>query len=607
MQTSRYDNTLIALWLLASLAAAIPALSLLPAALVGGEYIPAGNDSFYHARRILDAAIGERGFYEFDNMIHAPEGSWLAWPWAYDYLMAQALKVALWLNPELQPMKFLAYVPVFWILVNTALLTLLMRSLQIPAALIAAALLAFALLPLTQSLHGVGLIDHHFIELTFVLLVTWSAIRVLSSPDSVTAAAQLGIALGVAPAAHTSLFVLQIPVLLAVLVLWLNGRHTAFRNLHVTAALLVTSTTVMMLPSEPFREFFFELATFSWFHFYVALCSASALLLMRRFPFSKRNLAIVGGLLSVLALPLIVPFLVGANYIAGGQVGLQTITEVQSPLNMVLQSGSLLGAARYYGYFVLLAPLVFAGFAWLAFRYRSDKELFVAIAGLCGLVMLLAQYRFHPFGSWALLVGAVYFAHRIGTAKGIKPLHVAAGAFLVTVLSLQPVLKYQLFIKQVPGLDREYAVIQPIFDAFAAACDAEPGVVLNAQDDGHPVRFHTDCSVISNNFLLTRQHGEKLIFADRLLQSDPSDLPELAPFVDYVLVHIYSIYTTTDDGPVPTPLDELRALNPPLFYELAIEQNVPPGFELVAELRVEDERNIPYAQVYRIRPTAAPE
>jgi hypothetical protein len=105
---------------------------------------------------------------------------------------------------------------------------------------------------------------------------------------------------------------------------------------------------------------------------------------------------------------------------------------------------------------------------------------------------------------------------------------------------------------------------------------------------------------------LTQQHGEKLIFADVLLQSDPSELRRIAPFVDYVLVHIYSIYTTTDDGAVPTPIDELKALNPPLFYELAIEQKVPPNFELVAELRVEDERDIPYAQVYRIHPPDTP-
>ncbi len=602
MQTSKSDNKLIALWLVASLVAVIPALSLLPGTLVGGEYIPAGNDAMYHARRILDAAMGERGFYEFDTMIHAPEGSWITWPWAYDYLMAQALRLALWVRPEMEPMKFLAHVPVFWLLVNVALLTLLLRSLKLPLALSAVALLGFALSPLTQLLHGVGVIDHHFLELTFVLLVTWSGLRLFDKPGSTSAAVQLGVVLGIAPAAHTSLFVLQIPVLISVLVFWLRGQREPFEKLHVTAAALLTSATIVLLPSEPFRQFFFELTTFSWFHFYVALCSTAALLLMQRLPYSNRNLAIVGASLAVLALPLVIPFFVGANYVAGGQIGLQAITEVKSPLQMALQSGSLLAATRFYGYLLLLAPVVFAGFLWLAFTAKNQRNLFFAVSGLLGIVMLLTQFRFHPFGAWALLAGGVYFAHRLGEAKGLKP-SVLAGVTLIALLVLmQPALRHQLFQKQVPGLDREYAVVHPIFSEFAEACATNPGIALNAQDDGHPIRYHTGCSVISNNFLLTKQHGEKLLFAETLLRSDPSELLDYAPYLEYVFVHIYDIYTTTDDGPVPTPLDELKRLNPPLFFALAIEKNVPSNFELVAELRVEDERDIPYAQVYRITP-----
>ena len=286
MHTSESDNKLIALWLVATLVAVIPALHVLPGSLVNGEYIPSGNDALYHARRILDAAVGERGFYQFDDMIHAPEGSWITWPWAYDYLMAQALKLALLVRPDMEPMKFLAYVPVFWLLVNFGLLTLLIRSLKLPLSLAAVALLGFAISPLTQALHGVGIIDHHFMELTFVLLVIWSGLRYFETPDSAAAAIQLGIALGLAPAAHTSLFILQIPILAAALVFWLQGRQHVLGNLHLTAAALLLSTIIVLIPSEPFREFFFELVTFSWFHFYVAFCSAAAMVLMRWFPVS---------------------------------------------------------------------------------------------------------------------------------------------------------------------------------------------------------------------------------------------------------------------------------------------------------------------------------
>ena len=166
----------VVLWLFASAIAIFLALQLSSAVFVDGQYIPAGNDSFYHARRILDAAIGERGFYQFDDMIHMPEGSWLNWPWGYDHLAALALSFALWIRPSMDPMAFLAHVPVAWVFVNMGLLTLIARKIELGLALSAIALLGFALLPLTQMLHGVGIIDHHFIELTLFLP--------LSAPDS---------------------------------------------------------------------------------------------------------------------------------------------------------------------------------------------------------------------------------------------------------------------------------------------------------------------------------------------------------------------------------------------------------------------------------------
>jgi hypothetical protein len=39
---------------------------------LNGESVPLGNDSFYHARRILDAVRDPSAFYQFDAKIHAP-------------------------------------------------------------------------------------------------------------------------------------------------------------------------------------------------------------------------------------------------------------------------------------------------------------------------------------------------------------------------------------------------------------------------------------------------------------------------------------------------------------------------------------------------------
>ena len=108
---------------------------------------------FYHARRILDAAIGARGFYEFDERLHVPDGAWIPWPWAYDYLMAKATQVALWLDPALDPMAFISYVPVAWILVNAALFLAVCRAIGLSREMQLLAMLCFALSPLTQLLH----------------------------------------------------------------------------------------------------------------------------------------------------------------------------------------------------------------------------------------------------------------------------------------------------------------------------------------------------------------------------------------------------------------------------------------------------------------------
>src|SRR5215471_20614641 len=110
----------VAIWLGASAIAVFFALLLRDSTIVDGLYLPRGNDSFHHARRILEAAIG-RGFYEFDVRLHAPDGSWVPWPWGYDYLMAKGTQIWVWLAPHTDPTTFMCYVPVFWILVNAAL------------------------------------------------------------------------------------------------------------------------------------------------------------------------------------------------------------------------------------------------------------------------------------------------------------------------------------------------------------------------------------------------------------------------------------------------------------------------------------------------------
>jgi hypothetical protein len=281
-------------WLLASLIAVLFALDR-ESAILGDHWLPRGNDSFYHAQRILDAAVGTRGFYQFDERLHVPDGSWISWPWAYDYLMAKATQLALWITPSLDPMAFIAYVPVAWIFVNAALFLAAARASGLSREMQALAMFGFAFSPLTQLLHWIGMVDHHYVEHTFVLLCAWLGLRWFGGPGTWGRPAALGVTLGLATAFHNGLFILQLFPLTAVLVLWLRRSTPPAAELRVFGVALVAATLLGLLPSEPFREGMFEFGLHSWFHLYAAACTALAMAFMAWRSASRRTVgALVG-------------------------------------------------------------------------------------------------------------------------------------------------------------------------------------------------------------------------------------------------------------------------------------------------------------------------
>ncbi len=215
MQSSRLK--FLGWWLLVALIAAGVCGLKWPAAHFSDEYLPFGNDAFYHARRILDTVADPAAFYEFDPKIHAPEGSLLTWPWGYDYAMARLVKAGELLGIPSPPIAILIWLPVLAVLLPVGLIMLIARRLGLRRPLVIIAGLATALSPLTQFLHGVGQIDHHFAEYIFVLATIASGCRWFSRPRGRAAAIMLGIVLGAATAIHNGLFILQVPVLVALL------------------------------------------------------------------------------------------------------------------------------------------------------------------------------------------------------------------------------------------------------------------------------------------------------------------------------------------------------------------------------------------------------
>jgi asparagine N-glycosylation enzyme membrane subunit Stt3 len=589
-----------AIWLVASAIAIFMAMQFFSAAFVDGQYLPVGNDSFYHARRILDAAIGTRGFYQFDNMIHVPEGSWINWPWAYDYLMAQALGVALWINPNLEPMAFLSYVPVAWVLVNFGMFTLIGRQIKLGAGFTAIALLGFALLPLNQFIHGVGAIDHHYFELTFVLATLLSGLRFFSGGYRVSDAVTLGIVLGIAPAFHNGLFILQIPILAAVFALWVRQAKLDRNSLHWLAGALVLSTLLISLPSAPFREMQFEFWTLSWFHLYVAASSAICLLYFGWRSFSRINLILLVVVGALLVLPMLVKILLGAAFLAGDLILLDQIAEVQSPASHLSDDGGYFWVARNYSWFIFLAPLYIVLFAIRAWRNVDPQRVYFSIFVVFGTLLMLTQFRLHPFGSWVLFLGGMLLVDELRARFDTSYLIASAASILILAIAFQPALRSQLFFIYSAGGTRDYAAARFLFPSLAAACSSHGGTVLSYSDDGHYIRYHTDCSVLTNNFLMTPLHEKKILEGSVLLEMTPEQFIQFAPDVRYIFVRMYGVYDLKPTGWQPALVGDVIARNSLLFVALTFSQTVPDGFRLIAEARVDDDRDFAYARVFEV-------
>ncbi len=585
-------------WLVFALITAAVAMLYTSAGFVDGQYIPVSNDSFYHARRIIDAAIGERGFYQFDTMIHVPEGSWLNWPWAYDFLLALALRVALWVRPDMQPMKFLAYVPVFWVFVNTGLLTLIAREVRLAVAPTAIGLLAFSLLPLTQNLHGLGLIDHHFIELTFVLLTVLYGLR-LFERQKTRDAAILGTVLGIATAFHNGLFILQIPVLAAVFLLWLQSTNPPRECLLWLGGVLFATTLLVVLPSAPFHDLQFEFWTLSWFHLYVAFGSAVVLIFFALRPFSKRNVGLLAAAGVLMLVPMFARLSTGAAFLSGDLEIIRNISEAQSPISRLAEAGGLSWVTSLYGWLIFVAPIVLLLHALRLFQHNEPRSAYLSVFIVFGIALMMLQYRLHPFGSWAVILGGLLAIDGLRQKLNASTLVTTALTLAILALALQPPLRHQLFVRVPPGLDRDYAASRSLYPGLARACAERPGTVLSLADDGHPIRYHTDCSVIVNNFLMTPLHMQKLEEVDALLQMRPQALLETTD-IRYVFVRLNDVFFSGPNGVQPTPVNVIKAHNAPLFFELAFAKNMPDGYRLVSELRVDDERNFAFARVFEI-------
>lgn len=581
------------LWIAGSMVMVAGALAMLTASLADNQYLPAHADAFYHARRILDSVFSGNPVIQFDDRIHVPEGSWLAWPWGFDTVMARITSLFGPFASRDDANRVLMNIPPAAAPIAVALVVNIARQLKLHFVLAALFVVGFAALPAAHGLFGVGNIDHHFAELLWTLGTLSAGIWFFRpGAPSYAAGIVLGCVLGTSLAIHNSLFVLQIPIVLTLALCWLQG--TAFpdrpRILGFAGALFIASA-LMCVPSEPWRRGFFEFYTLSWFHLYVAACVAVFSALLTWLPRSGRNIAILAVAAGVAMIPLAGALSFGSEFVSGELEIIRNITEVNSPYEMYKSYGEALSTRLLSWLMWLTGPMLLLNLWWV-FRLRASELRFVAVAGALVLAMMQFQFRFSAFAAASMLLTPLLFASFVAERLPGRRIEVLLASALLFGFAFYPTLENWRTRWQLGG-DSAYAWLRPVFPALNSACVENPGVVLADINAGHWIRYESECSVIGDVFLLTPLHGAKALESARLLRLAPEELLAESSGIRYVLARHSTTLFLDASGREGPDLNGLRAKLPALEREL-----LAPNAKLPPQFRMRGEALTPGGQVY---------
>ncbi len=533
---------------------------------------PLGNDAFYHAARILAVAADPSSIHEFDALLQWPDGVWLVWPWAYDYLIG-AVAGLLAVGDE-SVMRVAVFTPLAWLAASLTLVALAVRRVLEPS-LLALYLVVFAANPMSLGLHAVGAIDHHAAELFWALAALLILVRWLDRPASRATAAGLGMVLGCASAFHNSLFILQIPVLLTLFI-------TRFRYQRVLpkpaaswfGAGLLGAQLLVLSPSVHFRELSYAFYHLSWFHMHAALLTALAV-----FSFALRNgrHSVLLLLVAVLgALPASGQLMHGAQFISTGLPLMGDMIEAKSPY---LVQRSVTDVTLFYTALIWLAPLILAYGVYRLWKLRdSTAELPLLVFSVAGITMLMFQVRFFQLGMPFLFLLPILFFQSLGLDRRRRFTYATLFMLVAFVISFS----YYSHLGP-PGLSVRWASGWPLLKGLEEPCRTRPGLLLTNQNWGNLARYHTKCPLIANNFIMTPKDERAIRRSHELLGLAPGRLLEAEPAVRYVLVSSF------DDSVLTRHLLSERSY---------------PGYELLDESR--NARGELLARSFRVTPAGGP-
>jgi hypothetical protein len=392
-------------------------------------------------------------------------------------------------------------------------------------------LLFYAISHLTQGLYGVGRIDHHGAEQIVFLLVALCGLHWISKPGNKAIAISFGIILGGMPVIHTSLIVIMLPVSIYITLAWMRGEEP--HNTIVVGYSAIITSLLLASQSLPVHEFHFEFSTYSWFHIYTVLVFLFLCLYLQHTPYNKKNASLLFLLLSACATPVFLQ-INALHYLQGDLYSFHFLTETRSPI-LGAKYLNIPSLVSWYSGLIYLMPLVFIWCVWAIFKDKSSAIRYLAIIGLFGLALSLNQFRFFVFGTLALIIISVYLLDRYLVIPGkYKWLYA-----IFMIVSTQAWSFPHLTTPPKTANNPTFIVILPGLRQLGHECQHNGGVVLTDSFDGHYIRYFSKCRVISNNFLITQQHEEKIRLTHEMFKLDSTELLHRYPWVDYIFVRLY--------------------------------------------------------------------
>ncbi len=220
----------------------------------------------------------------------------------------------------------------------------------------------------------------------------------------------------------------------------------------------------------------------------------------------------------------------GLSYLSTtDQVYLTRVTETQSLF------GHADSALVWFTGFVLLLPMILAGSAGVIAGAKNPPFVVLAIFAFLGLLILVVQYRFNHFGTFALYLPLFCYIDYWQRSRTHLSLVAPAATAIAAALLQIPSFMF-LWLDRYPGWNDVYARTIPVYEYLAELCDVRPGIVLTPLVNANYVRYHTRCSVYGTAMYGAQNDQTRLgNRALKLLGESPDAAREFQPQFTYVL------------------------------------------------------------------------